>query len=170
MAGRPATRRPPNPHTDLLLMHGDAAVEQIAAVGIAVAQGDAEETGRRQRAIYGDDRERYRQAIIRAQSRDRDGMRHVVIGHRIDLRGVEISSRTWITEVLFFRLLIAIVLMHVEVGFATLTAGLVAIPVCRVASSTATAAAAAACPWNKVISAHDVDQIKELAADRAVED
>src|SRR5438270_222019 len=60
-------------------------------------------------------------------------MRHVVIGHRIDLRGMEISSRTRITEILAFRLLIAIVLMEAEVSTAPFVAGFVAVPVCHAA-------------------------------------
>src|SRR5712692_5887494 len=60
-------------------------------------------------------------------------MRHVVIGHRIDLRGMEISSRTRITEILAFRLLVAIVLMEAEVSTTPFVAGLVAVPVCCVA-------------------------------------
>src|SRR6266446_5799791 len=60
-------------------------------------------------------------------------MRHVVIGHRIDLSGMEISSRTRITEILAFRLLIAIVLMEAEVSASPFVAWLVAVPVCRVA-------------------------------------
>jgi len=103
--------------------------EEIATVAIAVAQRDAEHPWRHQGAIHGDDRERHRQAVIGAQSRDRDGMRHGVIGHRSDLRGMEIGSRTRITDVFAFRLLIAIVLMKVEVGGPAILAGHVTIAI-----------------------------------------
>src|SRR2546429_5179048 len=53
-------------------------------------------------------------------------MRHVVIAYRIDLRGMEISSRTRITEILAVLLSIAIVLMDVEVGADPVPAGQVA--------------------------------------------
>src|SRR5260370_40895896 len=60
-------------------------------------------------------------------------MRHVVIDHRINLRGMEIGSRTRITEAFAFRLLIAIVLMETEVSAAAFIAGVVALPVCHAA-------------------------------------
>jgi len=112
-----------------LLSEQDAAGEQAAGVAVAVAQRDAEHPRRHQGAIHSDDRERHRQAIIGAQSRDRDGMRDAVIAHRSDLRGMEIGSRTRIAEVFTFRLLIAIVLMKVEVGGPAILAGLVTIAI-----------------------------------------
>src|SRR5438045_6323712 len=60
-------------------------------------------------------------------------MRHVVIAHRIDLRGMEISSRTRITEILTVLLLIAIVFMDVEASAASVLSGHVAIAVCPMA-------------------------------------
>src|SRR5438046_8667747 len=105
----------------------------IAAVDVAAAECDAEHPWRHQRAIHGDDGECYRQAVIGTQSCDRDGMRHVVIAHRIDLRGMEISSRTRITEILTVLLLIAIVFMDVEAGAASVLSGHVAIAVCPMA-------------------------------------
>src|SRR3989441_4587364 len=99
-----------------LLSEQDAAGEQAAGVGVAVAQRDAEHPRRHQRAVYRNDGKRDRQAIIGAQSHDSDGMRHAVIAHRRDLGGMEIGSSTRITEVFPFRLLIAIVLVEVEVG------------------------------------------------------
>ena len=112
-----------------LLSEQDAAGEQAAAVAVAIAQRDAKHPRRHQRAVYRNDGKRDRQAIIGAQSRDRDGMRHGVIGHRSDLRGMEIGSRTRIAEVFTFRLLIAIVLMKVEVGGPAILAGLVTIAI-----------------------------------------
>ena len=56
-------------------------------------------------------------------------MRHGVIAHCSDLRGMEIGSRTRITEVFAFRLLIAIVVMEMEVGGAAILAGLVTVPI-----------------------------------------
>src|SRR5205807_3489310 len=116
-----------------LLSQQDAPGEQAAAVAVAVAEGDAEHPWRHQRAVYRNDGKRDRQAIIGAQSRDGNGMRQGVIGHRSDLLGMEIGSRTWIAEVFGFRLLIALVLMEVEVGGTAILAGLVAIPVCLAA-------------------------------------
>src|SRR5205807_3224500 len=116
-----------------LLSEQDAAGEQAAGVAVAVAQRDGEHPWRNQGAIHSDDGERHRQAIIGAQSRDRDGMRHGVIAHRRDLRGMEIGSGTRVTEVFAFRLLIAIVVMEMEVGGAAVLAGLVTVPVCLAA-------------------------------------
>src|SRR5437870_4968866 len=82
-----------------LLSQQDAAGEQAAAVAVAIAQRDAEHPWRHQGAIHGDDGERDRQAIIGAQPHDSDGMRHAVIAHCRDLRGMEIGSRTRIAEV-----------------------------------------------------------------------
>jgi len=42
----------------------NAPVEQIPAVAVTVAEGNAEQPWSRQGAIRSDDRERYRQAII----------------------------------------------------------------------------------------------------------
>src|SRR5229473_4718146 len=78
-------------------------------------------------------------------------MRHVVIGHRIDLRGMEISSRTRITEILAFRLLIAIVLMEAEVSTAPFVAGFVAVPVCHAARRRL------GWPRERVVAANTVD-------------
>src|SRR5437879_6827234 len=113
-----------------LLSEQDAAGEHAAGVAVAIAQRDAEHPWRHQRAVYRNDGKRDRQAIIGAQSRDRDGMRHGVIAHRRDLRGMEIGSGTRVAEVFAFRLLITIVLVEVEVGGAAILAGLVAVPVC----------------------------------------
>jgi len=60
-------------------------------------------------------------------------MRHVVIAHRFDLRGMEISSRTRITEILVVLLSIAIVLMDVEVCAAPVPTRQVAVAVSRAA-------------------------------------
>src|ERR1700704_268838 len=125
---RCASRRP-----KFGLVQRNAPVEQVATVGVTVAQGDAEQTWRYQRAVHGDNRERHRQAIVGTQSGDRDAMRHGIIGHRIDLRGMKISSRARITEILALRLLIAIVLVEAEAGFASPAAGLVAVPIGLVA-------------------------------------
>src|SRR5437879_5192826 len=112
-----------------LLSQQDAAGEQAAAVAVAIAQRDAKHPRRHQRAVYRNDGERDRQAIIGAQPHDSDGMRDAVIADRSDLRGMEIGSRTRVTEVFAFRLLIAIVVMEVEVSGAAILAGLVAIPI-----------------------------------------
>jgi hypothetical protein len=64
----------------------NATAQQAAAVAVAVAQRDAEQPGRQEGAIHRHDRERHRQAIVGAYARNRDGMRHVVIGHRIEPR------------------------------------------------------------------------------------
>jgi len=134
-------RGPPGPHPEFGLVQRNAPGEEIAAVAVAVAERDAEHSWRHQGAIHRDDRERDRQAIIGAQSRDGNSMRHGVVGHGSDLRGMEIGSRTRITEVFTFRLLIAIILMEVEVGAAPVAAGHVAVPVGRLAASAAPAKA-----------------------------
>src|SRR5207245_10076672 len=149
----------PSRRPKFALAERNAPGEEIAGVAVAVAEGDAEHPWRHQGAIYGDNRERDWQAIIGAQSRDRDGMRHGVIANRSDLRGMEIGSRTRIAEVFAFRLLIAIVVMEMEVGGAAILAGLVTVPVCRVADRPASA-----CAGDKVIGANDVDQVEEDAA------
>src|SRR3989441_12863909 len=102
-------RRPPSRRPKFALAERNAPGEEIAGVAVAIAQRDAEHPWRHQGAIHGDNRERDRQAIIGSQSRDGNGMRDAVIAHRSDLGGMEIGSRTRITEVLAFRLLIAIV-------------------------------------------------------------
>ncbi len=161
--GHASASQPVRPEFELL--ERNAPVQEITAVAVAVAQRDAEQPWRHQGAIHGGDRERHRQAIIGAQPGDSNGMRHSVIGHRSDLRRMEIGSRTRITEVFAFRLEIAIVLMEVEMGAASLVAGHIAVSVCGV-----TASAASARAWDKVIGANDIDQIEQVAADRAVED
>src|SRR5437879_2492225 len=132
-----------------LLSEQDAAGEQAAGVTVAVAQRDAKHPRRHQRAVYRDDRECDWQAIIGALSRDRDGMRHAVIAHRRDLGGMEIGSRTRITEVFAFRLLIAIVVMEMEVSGAAILAGLVTVPVGSVADRPASA-----CAGDQVVGAN----------------
>jgi len=122
-------RRPPSRGPEFGLAERNAPGEEIAAVAVAVAEGDAEHPWRHQRAVYRNDGKRDRQAIIGAQSRGRHGMRYGVIAHRSDLRGMEIGSRTRIAEVFTFRLLIAIVLMKVEVGGPAILAGLVTIAI-----------------------------------------
>ena len=117
-------RRPPSHRSEFGLAEPNAPVEEIiAAVDVSVAQRDAEQPGRHQGAIHGHDRERHRQAIIGAQSRDSNGMRHSVIGHGSDLRRIEISSGTGITEVFAFRQEIVVVLMEVEVGATAFVVG-----------------------------------------------
>ena len=154
-------RRPPSRRPKSALVERNAPGEEIAGVAVAIAQRDTEQPRRHQRAVYRNDGKRDWQAIIGAQSRDRDGMRDAVIAHRSDLGGMEIGSGTRITEVFAFRLLIAIVVMEMEVGAAAILAGLVAVPVCRVADRPA------ACAGDKVVGANDVDQVEEDAPDRA---
>src|SRR5437660_10480241 len=113
-------RRPPSRRPEFALAERNAAGEEIAGVAVAVAEGDAEHPRRHQRAVYRNDGECDRQAIIGAQSRDRDGMRHGVIAHRRDLGGMEIGSGTRVTEVFAFRLLIAIVIVYMAVCDAAL--------------------------------------------------
>ena len=79
-------RRPPSRRPKSALVERNAPGEEIAGVAVAIAQGDAEHPWRNQGAIHGDDGERDRQAVIGAQSHDRDGMGHAVIAHRRDLR------------------------------------------------------------------------------------
>src|SRR5260370_26436997 len=71
-------------------------------------------------------------------------MCHIVIGHRIDLRGIKIGFGTRITERRAVRLPIAIVLMDLEVGTAAFFAGYGALAV-RVAAT--------ACAWALVHNA-----------------
>src|SRR3989441_12787389 len=144
-----------------LLSEQDAAGEQAAGVAVAVAQRDAKHPRRHQRAVYRDDGECDRQAIIGAQPHDSDGMRHAVIAHCRDLRGMEIGSRTRIAEVFAFRLLIAIVVMEMEVGGAAVLAGLVTVPI------------GLAAPWRgrclgrEVKGRSGVDLVKNRAGGRA---
>src|SRR6266436_8703301 len=137
--------------TEFELPERNAPVEQAPAVGVAVAQRDAEQSWRHQGAVHRNDRERNRQADVGAQSRDSNGMRHSVIGHRSDLRRVEVGSRTGIAESVAVGLLVAIVVVEVEMGLATILAGHVAVAVFRPAASASTRAR------DKVVGANDIN-------------
>src|SRR5437868_7231360 len=79
---------------------------------------------------------------------------------------MEIGSRAGIAEIFPLRLLIAVILMETEMGTAPIVAGNVAVSIRPSATASPTSATRAR---NKVIGANDVDQVKQLTADWAVQ-
>src|ERR1700688_1308419 len=74
------------------LVNGNAAIQQAAAVAVAIVQRDAEQAGRRQRAIGSDDGERYRIPVVGPSASEGHGVRHRVKGRGRDLRRLEVDA------------------------------------------------------------------------------
>jgi len=74
------------------LLKLDAAIEQAAAIDVAIAQRDAEHPWWHQRAICRDDGKRHGQAVISPCPRDRHRVRHIVEGYGSQLGGLEIDA------------------------------------------------------------------------------
>src|SRR5205814_4709310 len=96
------------------LVNGNAAVEQVAAVAVSIAQRDAEQSRGHQRAIGSDNGECYRPAVIGTRAGQGDGVSDLVKRGRWYLRGLEIHAGTSIAERRAARGLSGIVVIEAE--------------------------------------------------------
>jgi hypothetical protein len=153
-------RRPPSHSREFGLVEPNNPIEQIAAVAVPVAQRDAERPWRHQRTIHGRDRERHWQAIIGAQSRDNNGMRHIVEGDGQNLGRVEIHVPARVFGIHMLTIIIlARVFIDVEARLARVLALDVAVPIAFMAAATTAPTDGKV----HVVGANDVDQVKKDA-------
>src|ERR1700730_6329911 len=104
------------------LVDGYAPVQQIAAVVVSVAEGNAEKPWSRKRAVRSDHGERYWRAIVSPRSGQGRGVRDVVKGGRSDLGGLKIDARAGIAERDASSWLVGIVRIEAELGLAAMLA------------------------------------------------
>src|SRR5581483_3650323 len=100
---------------------------QLPAVAVPIAQRDAKQSWRSQRAVSTYDGERYRLPVVGAATRESHGMCNVVERRGGELRGLEVNARARIAERRAVRPLTGIVIVEVEMGVAAVLAVFVAI-------------------------------------------
>ena len=71
-------RRSPSRHSEFELPERNAPVDQVPAVGVAIAQRDAEQSWRHQGAVHRNDRERNRQSVVSTHPSNGDAVRDAV--------------------------------------------------------------------------------------------
>src|SRR2546422_5281765 len=107
---------------DFPLVDSNASVEQVAAVGVPIAERDAKHSRSDQGAVGSDDRERYRVPIVGSRPGEGHGVRNLVKGCGRDLRRLKVDTGAGIAEGRAASCLDGIVIIEGELGLAAMLA------------------------------------------------
>src|SRR6266404_3571095 len=148
------------------LVERDAPIEQIAGVGVAVAERQTERVECGLAFVYGDRREGHGQAVVQSDPDDRHRARDVIESDRQQLGRVEVHARARVAGI---DALCVAVLASVRIEVETRLARVLALDV-SVSVRLVAAAASSSRARDEIVGANDVDQIEEHSSDRAAEE